>query len=115
MLAVRLVGFRFKFVFDSPDLRSELLPCFTRDAYKLGRGTRWLELITVERIAILAGYVTVHELGVWRLLDSPHGSLCYKGSVDYMESLAWNAVMLMTGKLGLVSLTFNLTDYDAVL
>ncbi len=37
------------------------------------------------------------------------------GSVDYMESLAWTAVILMTGKLGLVSLTFKLTDYDAVL
>ncbi len=53
VLAVRPVGFGF--LFGSPDLRSEILPCFTRDLYKLGRGTRWLGLITVERIAILQG------------------------------------------------------------
>jgi hypothetical protein len=82
MLAVRLVGFRFKFVFDSPDLRSELLPCFTRDAYKLGRGTRWLELITVRRITIVEGVCTRT-----RSLETPNGSLCYKGSVHGVSGM----------------------------
>ncbi len=44
VLVVRPVG--FEFLFGSPDLRSEILPCFTRDVYKLGRGPRWLGLMT---------------------------------------------------------------------
>ena len=70
VLAVRPVGFRF--LFGSPDLqvRSELLlvvlvPCFTGDAYyKLGRGTRCLELILWKGSRVYRGYV--QELRVWR-------------------------------------------------
>ncbi len=71
------------------------------------------ELITVERIAILRDSdVYSYELGVSRLLDSPNGSLWYKGchqcahgvsDIDCCELNDWQARTNL-------SLTLKLTD-----
>ena len=79
---------------------------WSRGLYELGRGTRWLELITVERISILEGVCTQT-----RSLETPNGSLCYKGSVHGVSGIDRCDSDDSQGRMNL-SVTLKLTDYE---